>query len=163
MATVSTVPTVKAGLVSRFSTALVTASLSGGQVPVTYAWPGPSAAPECVFLGPHPETADIRVDLSHTIPTIKSGRKQRQESYTIPVTVWCWRPDLTSSGAATAEAQAFALAGHLEDELADDVQAGLGSVVQKITVDEIRSTLFPFQKGWGCELTLDLLVEARLT
>lgn len=162
MATTSTIPTVKAGLVSLFTTALATASRDAGQVPVTYAWPGSDALPECVFLGPHPRAADIRVDLSSQIPTIKAGRKHRQEVYTVRVTVWCWRNDLTAAGAQTAESQAFTLAGLLEDELADDVTAGI-SGVQTIKVDELSSTLFPFEAGWACELSLDLEVQARLT
>lgn len=162
MATTSTVPTVKAGLVDLFTPALATASLSGGQVPVTYAWPGPATLPECVFLGPHPNAADIRLDLSSEIPTIKAGRKHRQEEYRVRVTVWCWRPDLTADGAEAVELQAFTLAGLLEDELADDPTGGL-AVVQAIKVDTLASTLFPFEKGWACELSMDLEVRARLT
>lgn len=161
MATTSTVPTVKAQLVTKFTTALATASRDDGQVPVTYAWPGPATQPECVFLGPNPQTADLRLDLSSDIPTIKAGRKQRQESYTVRVTVWEWRPDLTATGAATVEAQAFALAAEIEDVLANDPQAGLSSV-QWIKVESLASTLFPFEKGWACELAMDLNVAARL-
>lgn len=162
MATTSTIPTVKAGLVTLFTTALATASLTDGQVPVTYAWPGPNTGPEAVFFGPHPETADIRIDATHDIPTIKAGRKQRQENYTLRCTVWTFRPDLTAAGAQTVETQACALAGLLEDELADDVQGGI-SAVQWIKVTLIAPTLFPFEKGWACELGLDLDVQARLT
>lgn len=162
MATTSTIPTVKAGLVTAFTAALATASREGGQIPVTYAWPGPATSPECVFFGPHPETADIRLDVDQEIPTIKAGRKQRQEEYTLRATVWVFRPDLTAAGAEAVETQAFTVAGLLEDVLADDPQAGIGAV-QLIAVETIISTLFPFEKGWACELGLDLNVRARLT
>lgn len=162
MATTSTIPTVKAGLVTAFSSALATASTSGGQIPVDYAWPGPDTAPECVFFGPHPQTADIRIDIDQDIPTIKAGRKQRQEDYTLRTTVWVFRPDLTAAGAQTVETRAFTIGGLVEDVLADDPQGGIAAV-QVIAVDTIISTLFPFEKGWACELGIDLNVRARLT
>lgn len=156
MATTSTVATVKAQLVSQLDAALT--------VPCTYAWPGKSTAAECVFLGPHPETADIRLDLSSSIPTMKAGRKQRQEEYTVRVTVWVFRPDLTTADAATCETRAFAILADIEDVLANDTRIGLGSaVIHHMSIDSIASTLFPFQTGWACELGIDIAVEARLT
>lgn len=156
MSTSSTVPTVKARLVSVLSAALA--------VPVTYAWPGPESEPECVFLGPHPQTADIRLDLSSSIPTIKAGRKHRQEDYTVRVTVWSFRPELTSVDAAACEQRAFELAAEVEDILADDPRLGLGAgVIQLAEVDSVASTLFPFQSGWATELAIDIAVRARLT
>lgn len=164
MATTSTIVTVKKQLVTKFTTALATAGTGGGQVPVTYAWPGPDTASECVFLGPHPQTADVRVDDSQQIPTIKAGRKQRQEEYTVRATVWSFRPDLTATGAETCEARAFVLLGHLEDELADDPRIGLApTVVQWLNIEAVLSTLFPFQAGWANELSIDIAVKARLT
>lgn len=157
MATTSTVPTVKAQLVSQITTALA-------PIPVTYAWPGSSTMPKCVFLGPHPETADIRLDLSSEIPTIKAGRKQRQEEYTVRVTVWTFRPDLTSADAKTCETEAFAVLADIEDVLAADPRIGLAAtVVQYLEVTSVASTLFPFVGGWACELAVDIAVRARLT
>lgn len=161
MGTVSTVPTVKAQMVTKFKTALATASQDSGQVPCTYAWPGPATQPECVFLGPNPQTADLRLDLSSDIPTIKAGRKARQEDYTVRTTIWQWRPDLTSDGASTVEAAAFTLAALLEDVVANDPQIGL-TTIQWIKVESVSSTLFPFEKGWACELAIDFDVAARL-
>lgn len=156
MPTNSTIPTVKQRLVTVFSAATTT--------PVSYAWPGSNTVHECVFLGPHPEAADIRVDMDSQIPTIKAGRKQRQEEYTVRVTVWVFRPDLTSADAETCEARAFEVWDDLEDELADDPQIGIPTVVnQHVAVQNLASTLFPFQTGWACELSIDLRVRARLT
>lgn len=164
MATTSTIPTVKAQMVTKFTTALATASTAGGQIPVTYAWPGPETESEAVFLGPHPKTADIRLDASSQIPTIKAGRKQRQEEYPVRVTVWSFRPDLTPAGASTCETRAFVIAGHIEDELADDPRLGLAhTVLQRAEIEAVASTLFPFGKGWACELAIDVAVKARLT
>lgn len=156
MATTSTVPAVKAKLVELIDAAL--------DVPVTYAWPGPETAAECVFLGPHPQTADIRLDLDSEIPTLKAGRKQRQESYRVRVTVWSFRPELTVADAAECELRAFEMAGEIEDVLADDPRLGLGvGVIQSAEVESIASTLFPFNAGWACELGIDVAVRARLT
>lgn len=155
MSTRSTVPTVK----QRLATLLADACT----VPVTYAWPGKSTAPEAVFLGPHPETADVRLDRSSQVPTIKAGRKQRQEEYTVRITVWSFRGDLTSDGAQECEQRAFDIANDIEDAVADDPRLGLAaSVIQHATIDQTSSTLFPFNAGWACELAIDLLVAARL-
>ena len=155
MGTTSTIPAVKAKLVELLGDAL--------SVPVTYCWPGPNTGQQAVFLGRHPELDDIRIDGQQEIPTIKAGRRQRQESYTVPITVWTFRPDLDASAGAVAEAEAFVLAGHVEDVLADNWTLGLGPQVHKVSVDTVGSTLFPFQKGWACELVLTLDVAARLT
>lgn len=151
----STIPTVKTQLVTLLDAALT--------VPVTYAWPGENTDPECVFLGPHPATADIRVDVSSQIPTIKAGRKQRQEEYTIRVTVWSFRPELTSADAQTCEQRAFTIAASVENVLADDPKLGLAGAIQYSEIESVASTLFPFQAGWACELAIDVAVRARLT
>ena len=164
MATTTTIPTVKQRLVVVGAAAFDDAGYLGGDVPVTYTWPGPDTQEECAFLGPHPDTADIRLDGTSQIPTIKAGRKQRQEEYTVRFTIWEFRPDLTVVAAATCEAQAFALLGLLEDELANDVRIGLpATTVQDIQIDAVASTLFPFNAGWACEIAVDLAVRARLT
>ena len=154
MGTTSTIPTVKAKLVDLLGAAL--------PVPVTYCWPGPNTAQKAVFLGRHPELDDIRIDGQQEIPTIKAGRRQRQEQYSVPITVWTFRPDLDASAGAIAEQEAFELAGHVEDVLADNWTLGLGPAVHKVSVDDVASTLFPFQKGWACELVVTVEVAARL-
>lgn len=162
MAGTSTVPTVKAQLVD-----VVTAALTGAgevEVPVTYAWPGKSTLPECVFLGPHPETADIRLDRSSQIATIKAGRKHRQENYTVRLTIWSFRPELEPADAQECEERAFELLAPIEDALAGDARIGLPpATVQKAEIADTASTLFPFKSGWACELAIDIAVDARLT
>ena len=156
MATTSTVPTVKARLVAVLGDRLA--------VPVTWAWPGPETESECVFLGPHPQLADVRLDLSSDIPTIKAGRKHRQEGYVVRVTVWSFRPELTAVDAQECETRAFELAAEVEDALADDPRLGLSpATIQSAEVETLASTLFPFRAGWACELAIDVRVRARLT
>lgn len=155
MATTSTIPTVKAKLVELFEAQV--------SVPVFYAWPGPNTPAKCVFLGRHPELDDIRIDGESELAAIQAGRKSRTENYTVPVTAWSFRPDLDSSAAQTCEEEAFTLAGHLEDVVADDATIGLGPGVQWVRLNRLTSTLFPFQKGWACELQAEFDVQARLT
>lgn len=163
MATTSTVPTVKAQLVTVFTTALAAAARGGGQVPVDYAWPGPDTEPEAVFLGRHPALSDIRMDVVDDIPTIKAGRKQRSEEYSVPVTVWEFRPDLQPTDAQECESEAYVLFGLLEDVLAEDPNIGLPSgTILWARLGDHSSTLWPFEKGWACELTFEVDVEARL-
>lgn len=154
MATTSTVITVKQALVSLLDAAM--------PVPVTYAWPGKMTQPEAVFLGPHPETSDVRIDVDSQIPTMKAGRKQRAETYSVRVTVWVFRPDLNVEGAEECETRAFELFESIEDVLANDPTLG-STDVQLATIQRFSSTLFPFASGWACELGIDLAVEARLS
>lgn len=165
MATTSTIPTVKARIVTVLTTALATANQDGGQLLVSYAWPGPDAdSGEMVFLGFHPRVRDIRIDASHDITTIKAGRKHRQENYDVPITVWIFRPDLSPDDAATCEARAFTVAGLIEDEFADDTDIGLAlGTVQRIKVTDVEASLYPFLTGWACELVLTTNVRATLT
>lgn len=154
MATTSTVVTVKKALVT-----LIDAALS---VPVTYAWPGKLTQPESVFLGPHPETSDVRIDVASQIPTMKAGRKQRAETYTVRVTVWVFRPDLNVEGAEECETRAFELFESIENVLATDTTLS-SSAVQVASLERFSSTLYPFSSGWACELAIDVAVEARLS
>lgn len=162
MGTNTTITTVKKRLVTVLTTALATASRDGGQLQVFYSWPGPQCPEEAVFLGPHPETADIRIDVDNEIPTIKAGRKQGQETYDVIVTSWQFRPDLSADGAETCEVRAEDVYDLIYDEMVDDVTIGL-SGIQRVEVTGVESTLFPFQSGWACEWRTTVTVHARLT
>jgi len=156
VSTTSTIVTVKKQMVTKYAAALT--------VPVTYTWPGKSTANECVFLGPHPETADIRLDQTSQIPTVKADRKQRQEDYTVRVTVWEFRPDLTVDAGEECETAAFVLLAAIEDVHADDPRLALApTVIHHTLISSVASTLFPFGTGWACELAVDIDVSARLT
>jgi hypothetical protein len=154
MGTSSTIPAVKSRLVEVLSAVM--------DVPVTYAWPGPNAAHECVFLGRYPDVqGEDRVDARSEIANVVAGRKQRTETYTLPVTVWSFRPDLNSDGAEEAEARAFVLLAELEDVLADDPTLGVD--IQWARLGDYSSVGHPFDKGWVYELIAQVDVQARLT
>lgn len=162
-ATSTTITTVKRRIVTVLTSALSTSALDGGQLPVFYAWPGRDTPAECVFLGPHPETADIRLDQSSEVPTIKAGRQSNREEYTVPVTVWTFRPDLSPRDAETCEVRAETIAALVYDEFVDDPRIGLAvDFVQHCLVTANEVTLFPFESGWACEWRVIVTVTARL-
>lgn len=166
MATSSTVPTVKARLVTLLTTALANSGPSGGPVQVAYAWPGAATESESVFLGRHgdlildPTRPNTTIDSS--VPTIKAGRKQRQENYSFELTVWSFRPDIQPDECAVAEARAFELYEQVDGVLADDPTLGLSSI-QYATLGGAEVATVPFQKGWAAVLVPSVEVRARLT
>lgn len=162
MGTNTTAVDVKQQLVTNLTSALATASRTGGQLQVFYAWPGPQCPEEAVFLGPHPETADIRLEADNEDPTLKAGRRQGQEQYDVIVTSWQFRPDLSADGAETCEVRAGDVYDLIYDEIVDDHTLGLSSI-QRTEITGFESTLFPFQSGWACEWRTTVTVHARLT
>jgi len=164
MGTVSTLPTVKAALITKLTPAL--GALGGIQV--SYAWPGPNTDPESVFCGRLPFEGPLPPSeiLRSEIAGIKTGRKQRQEEYVIPVTFHSFRPDLTVQDAATAEARAFLFLSKLEDVLADDPRLGLATLVQWAALGDVEivaGSPIPWETGWLSLLVADVVVHARLT
>ena len=155
MTAISTVPAVKQAIVTKLRDV--------SDVPVDYCWPGPSTKPRHIFLGRHPELDDVRIDGRQEVPTIKAGRKQSQEVFELPVTHWSFRGDLTPDAGAEVESGAFEMAEDLRTLVAEDWTLGLSPQVQRVSVVDTASTLFPFQKGWACELVVTLEVHARLT
>lgn len=161
-ATTSTVPQVKAALVTLLTNALA-------PVQVAYAWPGADTADESVFLGHHPSlTADIlgiQTTIASPIATIKAGRQQRQQDYPIPVTLWSFRPDLRSDGAAEAEAGGFVLLAGLEDVLANAPALGLTTIqrAELNVVSQIGGGPIPFESGWASVLVAEVDIYSRLT
>lgn len=154
MPTSSTVLTVEDQLVTLFDAAVT--------VPVTYTWPGPQAAHEAVFLGLHPEVADIVLDLSGEDPVLKAGRRQNREEYEITVTVWAFRPDEDSaSGGRAAAGSVHAIIADLYDVWANNVKLGLDAII-RTEWRGFERRLFPFQSGWACEARITIGVEARL-
>lgn len=165
MATSSTLPAVKAALVDLLSTALATSSVDGGQVPVFYAWQ-PDVTDESVFLGRPLFSADETIVSDSTIesnvPTIKAGRKQRQEEYEIEGTAWSFRGDLTPSAAAQAELRGFELADAVDDVLADDPTLGLTSI-QYAVLARRQAQIRAYGSGWVSVVFFTVAVKSRLT
>lgn len=166
MATTATLVTVKDRLVTLYRAALATASPTGGQVQVEYAWPGAKTEPEAVFLGRHPDLAPnplAGLTRRTEIPNSQAGRKQRQESYPIEVTLWSFRPDLSAKDARTAEARTFTLLGLIEDVHANQSHLGIRDTIQKAELAETEVALLPHEKGWASVVVLTINVEARLS
>lgn len=154
MATTSNIPTVKKRLV-----ALLTAALD---VPVFYSWPGPNTPHECVFMGRYPELpGENRIDAQSEIANLATGRKRRSETFTVPITIWSYRPDLSSDGAEEAETRAFVLFAGLENILADDPKLGID--IQWAQLGDYSSEPHPFEKGWVVEVVPLIDVQVRLT
>lgn len=110
MATTSTVPAVKTALVS-----LLTSAINDSTVQVMYGkTPDHLAKRQAVVVtGPTSYASEIA--------NLKSGRKQRDETYTITVLFLVGRPRGQST---VADARAWTLFAELEDILADDPQLG---------------------------------------
>jgi hypothetical protein len=164
-ATSSIYPSVKAQLVTVLGTAL-------DPVPVTYAWTGSDTQPKAVFLGRHPDVVGANallaaaMPIESDVPTITGGRKQRNEEFTLPVTVWSFRPDLTPADAQIAEADGFEMQAAIDGVLADDPKIGLSTIqwaVLAATDVHGDGGPVPFQSGWASILTLHIAVKARLT
>lgn len=127
MATTSTVPAVRAALVS-----LVGAGLAG--VSVTYGRPMDKVLPrEAVWVG------DVTVD--QRVPVMTAGRKRREESYRVEVTVSV----LNARGTLqTADERCFTLVDAIENVVADDPTLGGIDGLIHATVAGIRSPVPEF-------------------
>lgn len=149
MATSSTVGTARAAL----KTAMDTGALSGL---VYYAWPGPLAdKPEIVWI-------DGVRDWTQEIPNLKAGRKQRQEEYTFEVLLSVHNAAVDSTGAQTVFERALTLRAVIEGALAADVQIN-STALQWVSLTDCEADLFPFDKGWLCQMKLSVECHARLT
>lgn len=155
MATSSTVPTAKTALTNL----LITAHTGDPLVKVAYAWPGPDAKGDLVYLGRPPDESSAGTS---RVPTMRSGRQPRQESYTIEVTHWAFRGDATPQMAATVEARGFALLAITDGLLANDPDLGVASnfVAQS---GDFAWRLIPFEKGWAVEIISQISCSARLS
>jgi hypothetical protein len=166
VSTTSTYPTFKASLFSALADEFLANDPS---VTVGYAWT-PDIGDRAVFFGrfnfsADPDNVGPSTFVDQEVPTIKAGRKQRQETYPLEVTVSAFRPDLDSSAAAEAEADVWAMLAHVENVLAADPQAA-DTTVQYATVDRIEVVgggPIPFERGWVCVLVVSVDVNARLT
>lgn len=154
MATSSTIPTVKAAIVSVLQ-ARATAGSTLDKVGISYAWEG--NGPDAIFIGDLPTSDGF-------IPTIKAGKKARQEEYDLDVVFQSWRAAAGSDGGQAVEARCFAMYAELDDAMALDPKFGLGiTVVQLAELTGVEVRLLPFEKGWQSELIAKVSVHARLT
>jgi hypothetical protein len=142
-----------------FRAALVTALDTGALADkVHYAWPGPQIAKgahEVLWFDEIPEW-------SQTIPNMKAGRKQRQETYTLEGVLWVAKPDVGVDGAQETFERALVLAAVAENALADDVQLG-ETGIQWGLLAERTPALIPHEKGWAAMIVMRFEGNARLT
>lgn len=152
MPTTSTLGLARAALVD----ALNTGALAGK---VHYAWPGPQltrGAHEAFWIDDVPAW-------TQTIPNIKAGRKQRQESYTLEGVLWVAKPDATgTAGAKATFDRALELMAVPENALADDVQLEQPAIQWAVLANRTIA-LIPHEKGWAVMATLQFEGNARLT
>ena len=155
MATTSVVPTVIDRIV-----AAVTAEMTGSlaDVKTAQAWPGPEAKRRMFLLG---ETTWPR----YAIATIKAGRKQRDERFSIEFEAWVLgTKNTTPSNPGPARDEAFAMVAEAENVLADDPSIGLGNTVQWVQIQPKSAGPRQFEKGgWAYRITGDFVALARLT
>jgi len=142
--------------------AIVTQLDAALTVPVTYAWPGKSTESVAVFLGQHPEVQDILLDVSGEDPVMKAGRRQRQETFDVVITIWAFRPDITVANARLAAGSAHAVFNDIDDVFRNDFDLGVAGV-HSTTITAYPRRLFPFQAGWAAEIRVTVQVQARLT
>jgi hypothetical protein len=146
MATTSSVPTVRARLVTLLEAALPTTQIS-------YGHPGEAMDRESVFLG--------QARGSHTLATVRAGRRTRDEEYTIDVWV-----ATTAAGPTPQEAseRAWTLAAALEDICANDATLGLAGVIWARVDDWSDTPTFDDERrGWATTLRIGIAVRSRLT
>lgn len=151
MPTTSTLGVFRAAMV----TALNTGALAGK---VHYAWPGPQIAKgghEVLWFDEMPAW-------SQTIPNLKAGRKQRQETYTLEGVLWVAQPDVGVDGAQATFERALELAAVPENALADDVTVG-ETGIQWALLAERTAALIPHENGWASMITMRFEGNARLT
>lgn len=149
MLTHSTVSTVKSQLLS-----MLQARPNLANVQVFYSWPADVQQTEAIYFG------EARGE--HTYPVLKSGRKPRQETYSLDIYI-----DVAGNGPTSqqTEERAWALAAEVEDTIANDPTLGL-------TTDVIQAVAFGnwtlnyatdlTREGWAAIIRVSMEITARL-
>lgn len=121
---------------------------------VTHTWQGDASRQEQVYLGPTSATYEFA--------TIKTGRRTRNEDYTVQVVIDIMTP---TDWGPESETRAFALAADIENMLADDPQVGLSATMPtlRVLVAGLEQNSGPIDPaGIGTRVTLTLQVQSRL-
>lgn len=149
MSTTSVVPAVLDGL-------LAAIEASAFPFPAYEAWPGPDAAPKMFFFG------EFEWD-EYRIPTLKDGRRQRQEDFDISWELWIATGESSPTNIKTQRDEAFEALGEIEGVLAEDPTGGTDfASVQHVQLRLERGGAFKFERGWFYRLAGTVHVEARL-
>ena len=148
MATTSTVPAAKTALVT-----LISAALPGVQV--TYGRPPDNELErECVYVG--------NVSGVQRIPTMRAGRKPREETYSVEIVVAILLERGTTSD---AEDRAFELLAECEDVVADDPTLAIASAAGSFeaVAGSFESTADYTLEGPACVVQWNVDCKARLS
>jgi hypothetical protein len=149
MATTSTVPAVKAALVT-----LLTSAINDSDVYVSQGRPQDDLAQrKVVVVG--------SVSYSSEIANVKSSRKQRDERYSIEVVFLVY--DAAGGTAAEAETAVWTLVAELEDLLADDTTLGGVNGLAWAVLGKVEGDVAVERKGPVAWITADVECMARLT
>lgn len=144
----STVVAVRKQIVAQLQAA---AGLTGVQI--TYAFPGVDRqAQESIF------TAFATID--HTVPTMKAGRKTRDEEYVQQLII-----EVHGHGDSqeTVDTRAWALLAEVENVFADDPNLGIPDTVLWATIQSATDVGGSIDRGHACRIEVDIAVRARLT
>ena len=162
MSYTSTVAPVKAALVDLLTTALATSGPGGVAVPVYYGWsPGTTADLAVFTTRPVIEAEDrISTEVSYRLPVFQPGAQPFEETYRIDLTMWAFRPDLSSDELETAETQIGVLVGAVLEALADN--PSLGVVQWALPDDNGEHRVQAYEKGWAVYRTIPIEITARL-
>lgn len=149
MSTTSVVPAVLDSLI---------AAVEASDYPyaVFEAWPGVAAEPNMLFFD------EITWNL-YEIPTMKAGRRQRQEEVSIGWQQWTFGGTDDPTDVATVRDDAFGALSHLEDVLAVDPTAGVGfPTVQQVQLSPTAAGPAAFERGWVYRISGSITIAARL-
>lgn len=130
------------------------ATITAAGITATSAWQ-PWKTPEQVFIG--------SVDGESEIPTLKAGRKQRTEDYSVEVVLRSGQPGGSASEVRAVKQTCLGYYAALDDILADDPTLGVDVLWMVLDSFEMRTQPVPDFSGWGCEIIATVTVSARLT
>lgn len=144
--------------------ALVTVLRAALDVQVDYVWT-PDAESDAVFVTrPLLDDDDAStVPVSLRLPVMQPGAQPVEETYTIDLTIWSWRGDLSPHGAQEAEELVDSISGQIIEALANNGNLGIPNVLFQMVGDGGSQTLRPYGTGWALMRSLPLDVTARLS
>lgn len=162
MSYTSTVHTAKRALVDLIEPALATAGPTGGQVTVAYSWSPGTTDSLAVFATRPVIDGDERVEIpvSYVLPVMQPGAQPFDETFTLDLTMWAFRPDLTSDQLETAETQIDTITGLVLEVLADN--PSLGVVRWGLPGTNGGHRVQAYESGWAVFRTIPIDISARL-
>lgn len=154
----TTAPVVRAQLISLLATRPAITAVNpatGMPVLVAHVWQGQADKQEHIYLG------NTSADLEFA--TIRSGRKKREEDYTVDIVI---DVEIPTDWGPSSETRAFALAAEVDDMLADDPAIGLAATIPTLRmhvshIEQSSGALDP--GGIGTRIVLTISVQSRLT